>query len=60
MQNLSFCIKTKPETGQNMSGEKIAIPTLLFTCEGEVYDDEEETNKQAGRLEGGSSCSRLT
>ena len=31
------------------------------TCE-EVYDDDvsDETNKQAGRLEGGSSCSRLT
>ena len=56
---LALILKTKSN-----KNEKYTIRRLhenFDTCE-EVYDDDvrDETNKQAGRLEGGSSCSRLT
>ena len=56
---LALILKTKSN-----KNEKYTIRRLhenFDTCE-EVYDDDvsDETNKHAGRLEGGSSCSRLT
>ena len=59
LSSIALILKTKSHKNKKYTIRR--LHENFDTCE-EVYDDDvrDETNKQAGRLEGGSSCSRLT